>query len=110
MTVNQSQIERWGLFEISLEDNTGYENPFTDVTLEAEFYTGGEGKRVPGFYDGNGIWRIRYMPGQVGIYTFRTISNASALDGKTGTFEAVWPERENHGPVKAKGARFYYAD
>lgn len=110
MTTNASQMEKWGMFEITLEDSSKYENPFTDVSLEAEFSLGGQCEKVKGFYDGEGVWRIRYMPRGIGECRFRTFSNAPALNGKTGSFEAVWPGQENRGPVTVRGTHFYYTD
>lgn len=58
-------------------------NPF-DVELSGEF-TGPDGVRlrVPGFYDGGGVWKIRFSPTRAGRWSLRTISRTVALDGKT---------------------------
>ena len=44
--------------------------------------------RVPGFYDGDGIYRVRFMPDNEGEWTYRTRSKTAALDGKTGSASA----------------------
>lgn len=110
MTTNAAQVERWGMFEITLEDSSKYEKTFTDVSLEAEFCLAGQCEKLKGFYDGEGVWRIRCMPREIGECRFRTFSNAPALDGKIGGFEAVWPSPENRGPVTVKEPHFYFAD
>ncbi len=58
-------------------------NPF-DVELTGEF-TGPSGVvlRVPGFYDGDGTWKIRFSPTAVGKWSMRTVSPLAALNGKT---------------------------
>jgi hypothetical protein len=58
-------------------------NPF-DVELRGEF-TGPGGKRlsVPGFYDGNDTWKIRFSPPAVGKWSLRTVSAVPALNGKS---------------------------
>ena len=58
-------------------------NPF-DVELAAEFTgPGGARLRVPGFYDGDGVWKIRFSPNRQGEWSMRTSSSLAALDGKT---------------------------
>ena len=32
MTTNAAQVERWGMFKITLEDSSKYEKTFTDVS------------------------------------------------------------------------------
>ena len=80
-----ADVERWGLYEIALDGpKTG--KPFTEVSLSAEFRNGAQTVRVPGFYDGDGVYRIRFSPETEGAWQWRTISNAKALDGPTGGF------------------------
>lgn len=74
------QVERWGVFEASLPGKTEG-NPFTDYTIEAEFVSRDETVRVRGFYDGDGIYRVRFMPSFVGEYTF-TISGSFSEQGE----------------------------
>ncbi|MGO7426099.1 DUF5060 domain-containing protein, partial [Rhizobium ruizarguesonis] len=67
--------------------------------------------RVPGFYDGNGIYRIRFMPDIEGKWSFLTRSKTAALDGKTGALTATEPSAGNHGPVRVCNKfHFAYAD
>ncbi|ESQ78909.1 DUF5605 domain-containing protein [Asticcacaulis sp. YBE204] len=104
-------LERWGLHEISLKGpDTG--NPFLDVDLSADFTDGAEVVRVPGFYDGDGNYCIRFSPPKTGTWRWVTRSNIKALDGQTGQAEALAPSKNNHGPVKVTldGYHFTYAD
>ena len=57
-------------------------NPF-DVELAGEF-TGPGGARltVPGFYDGDGVWKLRFSPTRLGEWSLRTTSSLEALNGK----------------------------
>jgi len=102
------QAEKWGVFELELHGPKAG-NPFTDVQLGAEFAFegdgGGQAKRivkVPGFYDGDGVYRIRFMPDAEGGWRYRTVSNARSLDGLEGRFLCVSPSAGNHGPVRVK--------
>ncbi|MBI4874992.1 MAG: DUF4038 domain-containing protein [Acidobacteria bacterium] len=85
-------------------------NPF-DVTLEAEF-TGPNGARlrVPGFYDGGGVWRIRFSPALEGQWFMRTISSLAALDGKAETAISCTPNRHAaiHGGLRVDPAHPYH--
>ena len=106
-------IERWGLFEVALPGPTSG-NPFTEVTLTATFTPPGQGgatHEVTGFYDGDGIYKVRFMPETVGEWRYVTHSNRGDLDGKTGSFTAVAPTGGNHGPVQVhRTFHFAYAD
>ena len=100
-------VERWGVFEVALpgpEDG----NPFTDVTLSARFTRGREAVTVPGFYDGDGTYRIRFSPPEQGAWTYRTRSNRPALDNKSGRVDVTAPKGANHGPVRVH-ATFHLA-
>lgn len=103
-------LEKWGTLEIELQGpSTG--NPFQDVELTATFQLGGNQQKVTGFYDGGGLYRVRFMPDRVGQGTYTTHSNAAALDGKTGKFTVVAPSADNHGPVHVSNKfHFAYAD
>ncbi len=104
------EVEQWEVYEIVL-NGPAEGSPFFEVTLSAVFTQGEEKVEVPGFYDGNGTYRIRYSPGKVGKWTYRTNSSAQALTGQTGSFECVAPSGDNHGPLQVVNT-FYlqYAD
>ena len=106
----QATIEKWGMFEATLEGPSDG-NPFLDVTFDAVFSQHGRNVRVPGFYDGDGIYRVRFMPDNEGEWAFYTRSKTGALDGKSGSFQAVAPSKNNHGPVSVRNRyHFAYAD
>jgi hypothetical protein len=108
--VNQTQVEQWNIFEIELDGPQGG-NPFVDVSLSAEFRFGHRTLQPEGFYDGNGVYRIRFMPDKEGQWTFRTRSNVSELDGLSGEFTCTPPAKGNHGPVYVHNqVHFAYAD
>jgi hypothetical protein len=102
--------EQWGVFDASFGGpSTG--NPFVDVTFSARFTLQNRTVNVPGFYDGAGVYRVRFMPDSTGDWSYETVSNVEALAGKTGTFHCVTPAAGNHGPVQvAHGFHFQHAD
>lgn len=100
-------VAKWDVFETSLAGpSTG--NPFVEVRLEAVFSQNSRTVLVPGFYDGEGTYRIRFMPDSEGEWQFRTRSSSAELDGRTGSFTAGPPGPGNHGPVSVSN-RFHFA-
>ena len=63
---DKMEIERWGMFEVALKgSNEG--NPFLDVSLSAEFLHKNAAFEPRGFYDGEGIYKIRFMETEAGV-------------------------------------------
>jgi hypothetical protein len=105
-----ARVEQWGLFEVSLRGPADG-NPFLDVKLSAEFRFKNRIVKPDGFYDGDGVYRIRFMPDSQGAWTYATRSNRPELNGKTGEFQCVAPSGKNHGPVVVRNTwHFGYAD
>jgi hypothetical protein len=66
-------------------------NPF-DVDLLGMFVgAGGIRLEIPGFYDGNNTWVVRFAPTRVGQWSMRTLSSAPALNGLTETAITATP-------------------
>jgi hypothetical protein len=104
------RVERWEVFDLSLRGPKGG-NPFHDVTLAARFQQKDRILDVEGFYDGDGTYRIRFMPDALGEWTHRTTSNHQELNGKTGRLTCVAPSPGNHGPVRVRNTHhFAYVD
>ena len=104
-----AQISKWGVFEISVEGPADG-NPFTDQYLNGIFSSKSESVVTEGFYDGNGIYKIRFMPSYEGKYTF-TLRGSFLNGGASGAFYVVAPEEGNHGPVRvADTHHFAYED
>lgn len=107
---NFDQIQRWSIFELSL-DGPSDGNPFTDVKLSARFTQGNNTLQPEGFYDGEGIYKIRFMPGALGKWTYTTTSNSAELNGIKGSFTCIAPSGNNHGPVIVRKKHYLaYAD
>jgi hypothetical protein len=103
-------VERWDCFEASFACSP-VGNPFLDVTLRAVFSHPHHQVEVSGFYDGDGVFKVRFMPDQEGQWSYRTHSSLPGLDGLTGEFLCTPPSANNHGPVQvANQFHFAYAD
>lgn len=104
------QVEKWGIFELSLEGPAGG-NPFTGIEFGAAFKHGDQVFEPEGFYDGDGIFKVRFMPNVEGLWTYRTKSNREELNGKQGQFVCTAASKGNHGPVRIRNQyHFEYAD
>lgn len=109
-TEGREQVERWGVYELSLQGPSAG-NPYLDVSLEAEFENGSHTIAVPGFYDGEGIYRIRFSPDRLGQWRYVTRSDEAALAGRRGSFACVEPSGDNHGPVRVVNVHYLeYSD
>ena len=63
------RVERWGIFEIAV---TGKKdgNPFTDYEIHGVFSHRCQTVTVDGFYDGDGVYKLRFMPSFEGEYRY----------------------------------------
>jgi hypothetical protein len=98
---SEPEVERWGRFELAL-DGPAEGNPFQDTLLTARFQYKNMVIQTDGFYDGDGVYRLRFMPDQTGVWRFVTQSNCQVLHGHSGEFVCVEPSPGNHGPVRVK--------
>lgn len=99
----------WDVLEITLHGpNCG--NPFLDVELSAVFTREGHEIRVGGFYDGDGVYRIRALADIEGEWSFVTHSTEPSLDGIKGTATVTAARAGAHGPVRVDGFHFQHAD
>lgn len=105
-----NETNKYEIFELEMKGpDSG--NPFTDVQLSAEFKFKNRTYFCEGFYDGEGVYRIRFMPDEEGKWTFITSSNVQKLDNKTGSFICIPNLPENHGPVRVRDTfHFGHAD
>ncbi|MBU1822874.1 MAG: DUF5060 domain-containing protein, partial [Bacteroidetes bacterium] len=103
-------VEVWGIYELNLDGNKSG-NPFVETTLTAEFKQGNITVKVNGFYDGEGVYKVRFMPETTGQWSYITSSNKKELNSKKGSIEVRQSSRENKGPVVVKNQyHFGYAD
>ena len=102
------QIERWGIYEWSGEGRSDG-NPFVDYSIHGLFRTPYGDRTVSGFYDGDGIYRVRFMPEFEGEYTCE-ISGSFSDMRYSDRFACVPPQAGNHGPVRVRGEHFEYSD
>jgi len=109
-TNSTAAAEQWGIFELALY-GSAEGNPYLEVALTAQFAYKHRVIEVDGFYDGDGIYRLRFMPDTPGTWCYRTQSNLDSLNGIEGTFICLPSTPGNHGPVRVSNTyHFAYAD
>lgn len=102
-------VNRWDVFEVTLNGPKDG-NPFVEQKVTGEFTSEQESIQVEGFYDGEGIYKVRFMPSFEGAYQY-TIHTSFSEECFTGTFIADKAKENNHGPVHVKDTyHFSYAD
>ena len=99
LALTAGAVEQWGLFEASFTGPASG-NPYLDVPLSATFTRGAQRITVPGFWDGGGTYKVRFMPPAPGEWRYETSSSAPELNGQAGAFTATPPAAGNHGPVR----------
>jgi len=100
-------LKTWEIFETEFRSSRQFQNPYTECLVEqkspylmAKFIgTSGDALgqevTVPGFWDGEGTWKIRFAPPEAGTWEYLTISEDREMDGKKGQITVTgWTEEE----------------
>jgi hypothetical protein len=103
------------MIELPFTSSRTYPDPFNQVTLDVIFTEpGGRELRVPAFWAGKNLWKVRYASSVVGTHAFRTDypdASDTGLHGITGTIEIALYTGHNplyvHGPLRVAASRRY---
>ncbi|RPH98156.1 MAG: DUF4038 domain-containing protein [Calditrichaeota bacterium] len=107
-------LQKWGVHDLPFKGSERVSDPFT-VTFGAWLrHESGVGIDVPGFYNDDRIWILRFSPSLDGIWSYHTYSSLPSLAGKTGKFR-VSPntKSDRHGAIVVSSEnrqRFVYED
>eukprot|EP01044_Picomonas_judraskeda_P008378 COSAG03_NODE_952_length_5213_cov_163.854713_3_plen_209_part_00 len=120
-----TSVAKHGVFELSLavpgfqslfdEDGSRREadflNPFL-TEVAAQFAHAGSGQVLSpnGFYDGSGVWRVRFSPPSEGSWSWRTSSDHSPLHGHAGTVHVAAAQSAGCPKTSPKKLGFVYPD
>lgn len=104
------RVECYDIFEEEIMGKTDG-NPFVDQWVQATFEHEKETKTVDGFYNGDGMYLVRFMPSYEGVYTYH-IKGSCFPGERTGEFLSTPVlKKQNHGPVRVKDTYYFeYAD
>ncbi|HKW96255.1 MAG TPA: DUF4038 domain-containing protein [Bryobacteraceae bacterium] len=102
--------------EWAYSSGKSYSDAFHQVTLDVIFQdAAGREWRVPAFWSGENVWRVRYAAPAPGKYTHRSMCNDTAnpdLHNVTGVLEVTPYTGENplykHGPVRVRSNRRHF--
>ncbi len=97
-------MKQYEIFELTMKGREPEENQVT-VDVTAEFVIEGQSRTVKGFYAGEGVYKVRFLPMEIGMCRYQ-VKGIVNLSGE----EIVEPSAENHGPVQSCGYHFQYAD
>lgn len=84
----EKQVEKWDVLEVTVEGHSD-KNPFVDYEIQGIFTGKHETVTVDGFYDGEGVYKVRYMPSFVELYTFEVTGSAIEGEVLTGKFQVT---------------------
>ncbi len=99
--------------EWSYRSSKHYSDPFQEVEMDVIFKSpSGAEHRVPAFWGGDDVWRVRYAPPVAGQYSYRTVCNDKAnadLHNRTGRVTVEPYTGANplyrHGPLRVAADR-----
>ncbi|MDQ3699860.1 MAG: DUF4038 domain-containing protein [Chloroflexota bacterium] len=79
-------VHRWGRFEVSLElPLGGGVDALRDVQVVAELTApSGRRRHVPGFWDGDNTYRVRFAPDELGVWRYSAGTHPGPGAGATG--------------------------
>jgi hypothetical protein len=102
-----AQTPIWTKHEIAFQSSKTYDNPIYDVKNFKVIFTApsGRNKVVRGFWDGNTDWKVRFMPGETGKWSWKTECTDKeniGLHNQSGTFECI--ANKSSEPLFQKGA------
>ncbi len=102
-----AQTPVWTKHEIQFKSTKTYDNPIYNVRDFKIVFSAPSGreKTVQGFWDGGNDWKVRFMPDEVGTWSWKTQCSDKENEGlhnKTGTFECI--ENSNNEPLFQNGA------
>ncbi|SFC03963.1 protein of unknown function [Algibacter lectus] len=107
------QIPKWEVLDISFTNNVDVKSPYTAKFKAVFTHENGFIQEVPGFYNGNNEWIIRFSSSLEGQWRFETKADANKLAGKKGKVTVTEAKENNHGAVtvnKEDPQHFYYED
>lgn len=79
-------VELWHPHDFAFRGDAGVDNPFRIQFSAIGTGPGGARLRIPGFFNGDGTWVVRFSPTQTGKWTIVTHSTSPALDNQQAAF------------------------
>lgn len=91
------KIKQWQPYDLEFKSTAEIQNPFT-INFSAEITgPGGIKFSLPGFYDGNKIWKLRFSPTKKGEWQIKTYSDISDLNNQKANVVCINNDANSHG-------------
>ena len=95
------KVPRWQPQDFSFKSEDAQATPFLVDFAATVTRPGGGSFKSLGFFDGDGVWKIRVAPDAEGAWSIETYSSAPSLNGKKVFFECVANDNPNvHGGLR----------
>ena len=116
MSAQLTDALKWKKYELKFSSSVVYENPVQDLKMMVVTFTspGGNTMTINAFWDGDNIWKARFMPNETGNWTFETQcsdSGNAGLNGQKGSFlcnnNSDPKDIYKHGPVINPPGTYY---
>ncbi|MEM9721081.1 MAG: DUF5060 domain-containing protein [Bacteroidota bacterium] len=92
-------IPQYEVIDLSFELKTPVDKPFS-VSFGAYLRgPNGENMKLPGYFNGNKQWVLRFSASTQGDWNFTTYSDVKGLEGKTGKILVVAGNQNKHGSI-----------
>lgn len=103
------EVERRDVLELEFTSDTKYDNPFIDVVVDCTFTAPSKKMYIiPGFYDGENTWKIRFSPNETGWWSYKTLANLNYSSLITeGRFEVAEPDKPIRGFLKTCPGKYW---
>ncbi len=110
-----TKAETWVKNEVVLVSDIWYEDGFNDVDVDLILTNGTTTYTIPGFWDGDSTWRVRFACPTAGTWTYTTVctdTTNKGLHNVTNTFECTLYSGNldiyKHGFVKTEANKKYF--
>jgi hypothetical protein len=103
------QLPQWEPRDFAFRGATPHANPFLVAFSAVVRGPDGAEFKTPGFYDGDGTWKVRVSANKGGEWTLRTECEDPALDGRRASFTCVKnPHPNQHGGLRVDPRHPYH--
>lgn len=112
------QTPVWKKHEIQFQSSKNYDNPVYEVREFKFLFTAPSGrkKNVRGFWDGGTNWKVRFLPDEIGTWSWKSECSDyenSGLHNQEGIFECLPNESDElifrNGAIKHQPGRYYFS-
>ncbi len=106
-------VPKWEVIDINITTKTQLKQPFTAEFGAVFTHENGQKQQVPGFFNGNNEWVIRFSSSLEGEWSYITFGDDKALANKKGKVFITKNKADNHGAIviqKEKPQHFFYED